>query len=61
LAGKPVDAKGLAEAWLAQLACGLSLAWREGSMSDVESRRAVALAAEKYGSATWTVDRGRGV
>jgi lipoate-protein ligase A len=60
LSGQTIPPERLIEAWLARLAVVLAATWQSGRLSDDQRRRADVLCAEKYASAAWTENRGRG-
>ena len=52
--------KNFIEAWLEELQSALGVAWRREALAEGHGRRAAALLAEKYSTAAWTENRGRG-
>jgi hypothetical protein len=60
LSGRTIAPEQLAQAWLASLASAVPGTWQRGMLSDDQRRRASTLAAEKYSSAAWVENRGRG-
>lgn len=47
----------LTQAWLQKLAATLSIEWLPGALTDLEQRRAIDLARDKYDSTEWTRHR----
>jgi lipoate-protein ligase A len=60
LVDKTIGPEELAESWLARLGATMPGNLPSGRLSDAQRRRAAVLATEKYGSAAWTENRGRG-
>jgi len=59
LSAGPVACRQLIDAWLEKLGPRLALTWRQEPLSDDQRQLAAALVETKYGSANWTISRGR--
>jgi lipoate-protein ligase A len=59
LAGRAIDPQRLVEVWLERLGRRLELTFHPKPLSPEQRRRAAELVRTKYGSASWTIYRGR--